>query len=461
MFLLIEKGKLIYLASENITMKKTAVVTISSNNYFAQALTLLQSLKVTNVSWDRYYAIADNPDDDVVESLKKENVSLIKLSELNIPDLKDMEFRYSIVEFNTAIKPFVLLKLLDTYDNVVYIDPDVYVYNELSEVNEAFKNGYDFVMTPHFTRYFDEDEYRPRESDILQVGTYNLGFFGVANSEDGIKALKWWAKKLEKMCVDKKQEGIFVDQRWMDLIPCRHKKTYILRSEGYNVAPWNLNHRIVRRKNGKMLVNNDELVFFHFSNLNPHDIGGVCQAQNRYRLNDLGEERSLYSQYADEVILNQYDMWRAKKYSFSQFSDGRPIKNIFRIIYRDNPLIKKKLGEEDPFSAAELFYNKEFITPFIIDQFTAVHNELSHYLLNWNEKTTLAWIRFVLREEYDLDEEWIEYIVLSMFSHSYHNSTKRKMLISSNTLAIIGKRYPLLLKLYRKRPRKKVERHID
>ena len=35
------------------------------------------------------------------------------MDDINIPDLDDMKFRYDIMELNTAIKPFVLLNLME------------------------------------------------------------------------------------------------------------------------------------------------------------------------------------------------------------------------------------------------------------------------------------------------------------------------------------------------------------
>ena len=111
----------------------TAVVTIASENYFAQVNTLLKSLQITNPDWDRYFALADEPDQDLHEALKETKTTLITPDVLDIPDLNDMKFRYDVMEFNTAIKPFVLLKLLKEYKRVVYLDPDICVYAKMDE----------------------------------------------------------------------------------------------------------------------------------------------------------------------------------------------------------------------------------------------------------------------------------------------------------------------------------------
>ena len=163
-------------------MRKTAVVTIASENYFAQVQTLLQSLQETNPQWDRFFAVVDNPDEDLYQALTLTDTGLITLEELDIPDLNDMKFRYDIMELNTAIKPFVLLNLLKKYERVIYLDPDIRVYAEMKAVNEAFDEGYHFVLIPHFNDYFEDDGFHPDEPDIMRAGIYNFGFFASDNS---------------------------------------------------------------------------------------------------------------------------------------------------------------------------------------------------------------------------------------------------------------------------------------
>ncbi len=116
---------------------KTAVFTIASRNYFAFVRTLMDSLEQTNTAWDRYVAVADQVTPEF-EQLPR-NFQLISLEQLQLPDWKKMMFRYSIMEFNTAVKPYVFTLLFEKmgYDRVVYLDPDIYVYGSMHELEEA------------------------------------------------------------------------------------------------------------------------------------------------------------------------------------------------------------------------------------------------------------------------------------------------------------------------------------
>ena len=51
-------------------------------------------------------------------------------------------------------------------------------------------------------------------------GVYNLGFLAVSRSEEALKMLTWWAERLYLYCYDDMANGIFTDQKWIDLAPC-------------------------------------------------------------------------------------------------------------------------------------------------------------------------------------------------------------------------------------------------
>lgn len=410
-------------------MKKTAVVTIASENYFAQVQTLLDSLLKTNPKWDRYFAVVDEPDLDLIEALKKTNTKLIKMDEIGIPDINDMKFRYDIMELNTAIKPFVLLKLMEEYECVVYLDPDICVYDEMREVNDAFEKGYEFVVTPHFSDYFSEDGKHPDEPDIMRAGVYNFGFFAVSSSKNGVKAVKWWANKLETLCINKQQEGIFVDQKWMDLLPGRHKKVYILRNNGYNTAYWNLSHRVATYKNGQFYFNNDKLVFFHFSGYNAKTPDIVSKHQNRHSMDDLGVAKKLFYNYSKEVLNNDFDKWRKKKYSYNNFSDGREIKNIFRYLYREEKEVYNRIANRNPIECSDIFYdNKEWLSPMLINYAISTHSNVGVYFINSSRNDWIEWFGQVCNNEYGLDQQWVDFAV-SFFSNVLAGFSDRKSVV--------------------------------
>ena len=390
-------------------MKRTAVFTISSANYFAQAKTLLDSLKDTNPEWDRCYALVDEMNPQIREACK--DIRVIRMEELPINDLNDMKFRYNVMELNTAIKPFVILYLLNEYDRVVYLDPDIYVYERMDAVNEAFDQGYNFVLTPHFTGYWDEDGKHPDEPDIMRAGVYNFGFFAARRSEDAKTAITWWADKLSTLCVNLQEQGIFVDQKWMDLLPGRHKQIYIIRDNGYNTAYWNLSHRTAVFKDGRYYFNGDKLVFFHFSGFNPTKPDVISKHQTRFAMEDIGVAKNLFEDYARKCMDNHFNDWQRFKYSYDHFSDGREINNLFRLLYREDDAVRSLISSRNPFECGKVFYSqKEKLAAPILNYICRTRKESSVYFLNTPRAAWIEWFVEVVGKEYRLGEEWTQYL---------------------------------------------------
>lgn len=332
---------------------KTAVFTIGSKNYFAYVKTLMQSLEASNPQMDRFAVVVDELDEEF-ESVSM-NFSLVTLDELELPDPNCFKFRYDIMEFNTAVKPYVFLRLFKDYDRVIYLDPDIYVYEKLQPVEEALDSGNNFVLTPHFSDMFEEDGCIPDYPDIMRVGTYNLGFIALNKCDDTMKMTLWWAELLEKKCVSEQEKGIFVDQKWMDLVPGFFEHVKVLHHAGLNVAYWNLSHRTIRKKNKKFFVNGDPLIFFHFSGLDVKNIDNISKYQNRYMLKDLGDGAELFEEYSKRVLSNQFDKWKKFEYSYGHFTDGRPVLGEHRKKYRSSKMLQGYCGD-NPFLHADIFY---------------------------------------------------------------------------------------------------------
>ena len=331
-----------------------AVFTIASKNYFAQVRTLMQSLAESNPHMDRFAVVADDFDDDFEKQITE--CRLISLEELDLPEIRQMEFRYDVMEFNTAVKPFALIYLLKKYKKVIYLDPDIYVYKRLIPIERAFENGSQIVLTPHLTGIAEEDGCHPDELDIRKAGIYNCGFIAVQDGNESNEMLHWWADRLEKRCVNKQQDGIFVDQSWIDLVPGYYRNVAILHDAGLNIAYWNLNHRRIDKKEDEFYVNGEPLYFFHFSGFDPYNIERISKHQNRFSLKDIRFARELFAPYAKKLIGNSYNDLKKMKYSFATYEDGRRILPEHRARYREDDRIQVAL-DDNPFLYSDFFYD--------------------------------------------------------------------------------------------------------
>src|SRR5690349_15207593 len=111
--------------------RRRAIFTIVSANYIGFAATLMQSVRAQHPDVDRYTILSDayQSFDDIDTAS-----TLIGCDDLPIPLLNNMKLWYTVIEFNTAIKPscFLYLFLDRGYDEVCYIDPDIYLFRPLT-----------------------------------------------------------------------------------------------------------------------------------------------------------------------------------------------------------------------------------------------------------------------------------------------------------------------------------------
>ena len=163
--------------------RKIGVFTIASKNYLAYVRVLLKSVATLHPEYDLFLCLADTIDGEFEPRL--EPFSIVQSSNIGIPNFEYMTMRYDIMEFNTAIKPFMFQWLMDNtdLDSIIYLDPDIRAYSRFERLQSILESSASMVLTPHITRPL-EDGRVPSDHNILQAGTFNLGFAAVNRCEE-------------------------------------------------------------------------------------------------------------------------------------------------------------------------------------------------------------------------------------------------------------------------------------
>jgi len=313
---------------------RIAVFTIAARNYLAFARALFSSLAVHHPDFDRYLILSDRIDGAFDPGA--EDFEVVEAEALGIDELADMAFRYDVTEFSTAIKPAAFRHLMDgdRYDAVVYLDPDVYVVSPMAELLDRLAGGAEAVLTPHICAPV-EDGQKPDDHSMLQSGVYNLGFLTLAAGEETQRFLAWWQRRLVRDCRVDLAEGLFVDQKWADLLPGFVERTEVLRHPGYNLAYWNLVHRKVSRDGERWLTNELPLRFVHFSGIDADDPGVFSRHQRRFSAASIGELGELVHEYRRLLERMGWRETRGLAYAYGNAS-GRAIPEIVRRLYRED-----------------------------------------------------------------------------------------------------------------------------
>jgi len=294
---------------------RLAFFTICSRNFTAYARTLADSIRAQHPDAALFVALCDERGDDYdVTGLPFE---LVELDQLDMADYQEMGRRYNITEFNTAIKPFVFTYLFERrgFEKVVYLDPDILVVSPLEEVTSALSDGAEAVLTPHILHPAEDTE--RTDIHMLQLGIYNLGFVALRNTARVREIVKWWERRLEFECVIRPEEGLFVDQKWADLLPSFIENTHILHHPGYNVAYWNLPQRQVTLRDDTWLVNGQRLRFVHFSGNKLEDPAVFSRHSWQLNVDNIGDLKLLLDEYRTRVFGNDHLAYARFPYSFS------------------------------------------------------------------------------------------------------------------------------------------------
>ncbi len=309
-----------------------ACYTSASFSYLDRARVLADTVRTYHPGWHVHLLLCDEVPPGFDWNPSRESFSsVVRSSELGIEAFRGWAFGHNIVEFCTAVKGFMLERLLDSeVDAAVYLDPDIALFAPLSDVERLLQHNA-VVLTPHVTEMENTTEgIADNEIGSLKHGIYNLGFVAVRNSQAGRNFASWWRHRLHRYCWDDIPAGLFVDQRWCDLAPALFESVVILRDPGYNVASWNLGNRpITIGQDGTIRAGNSALRFFHFTKVS--NVGEQMLRRYAYGHTEVFELLRYYRQeLARHRAVGLPDGW----WAFACYEDGTPIPAAARTLWR-------------------------------------------------------------------------------------------------------------------------------
>jgi hypothetical protein len=367
------KSKKINIASTGIK-SKIAVYTSCSANYLAKAIALSNSIISNNFTVDFHLLYCDEAK-EAIERAKKLG-TFYKVHTLESMNLNEEEiFKYSVMELCTKVKGQALVELLNTnsYDYVIYLDPDSILFEQIDEIIREF-NDCDIGLIPHFQKPLEinTEAFRLTELSVLRHGLYNLGFLYIRNSKNSKDLAVWWADRLMYNCYDDPLRGRFTDQRMFDEVPIIFDGVKISKSKVINVASWNISERDLSfvedaSKKIKFYVDDNSLLMYHFSGVNSKGVSDMVVA----KLSPSNPAiRMLECWYKD--LLNKYDQEYYEEIPFfgDKFKNGNRVDSNIRRLYAENidlqiafPFPLKDSSYEDWLISERKYYSNKFPSP--------------------------------------------------------------------------------------------------
>jgi glycosyltransferase involved in cell wall biosynthesis len=315
-------------------------------NYVPKARVLAETLKSHNPDIKFCLMVCEPVEPGVLDELTVFD-EIQTVDELNLPNLKAWIFSHTLVELCTAVKGFYMQELLLRPDCAAtfYFDPDIVVLDRIDPLLRGLDQA-SILLTPHLT---DPDQaveaILDNELSALKHGVYNLGFLGVKPSLEGLRFAQWWRDRLERFCRVDIPNGMFTDQRWVDLAPAFFSDIHILRHPGCNVATWNFsNRRIEGSVSSGFRVNGEPLIFYHFSGFD----SGAQEAMLKKYGEGMPAAHELRAWYIARSERPEDESFSRRKFHYGTYDNGQPITREQRILYRDREDLQRAFP--DPFS---------------------------------------------------------------------------------------------------------------
>jgi hypothetical protein len=317
---------------------RVALYTSAALNYLPKVRLLFESVRAHHPDWELHLCLAEELQPGFDPGLP-EGATVHPLSSLGIPAWRSWTFAHSLMELATAIKPFLLHALLDRVDAVVYLDPDIVVFSPLHEIVDGLAAG-TVLLTPHQVQAAgDEADVVAHEMCTLQHGVYNLGFIGVPATPEGRRMADFWRRRTYSFCRDAIPDGVFTDQRWIDLVPAYFDRVRILRDTRLNVAPWNIAQRTMTGAVPDALeVDGKPLGFFHFSQVDAYG-------------DDIAEPRHVAARALVAWYRGRTEQAGRRAWPLAAFRDGTPIQEAQRLVYRQRADLQAAFP--DPYSVGD------------------------------------------------------------------------------------------------------------
>lgn len=332
-------------------MPRRAIVTLVTRNYAHYAQVLLASCRAEHPEATLFVCYADRPPADWHETVP--GTKVVYGDELGVPDWNTFTFQYTPFELSCALKPHLLRHVMNHgYDEIVYLDGDMRIYGPLTPVFDAL-GGATLVLTPHLLAPLPDDDERPHEQAFLVSGTYNAGFLAVRSDARSRRFLDWWSSMVAVRCYTDLAASLFVDQKWLDLVPGLFEGVHVLRDPGLNAGHWTLSQfrfgplADTSRTRSGVAVGESPLVLFHFSRMTPANPDEYLTSQTRVRLADIPALERLVRDYHAALETAGRARCEAWGCEFGRLSDGTRIEPAWReAVRRRHPSVA---GAADPF----------------------------------------------------------------------------------------------------------------
>jgi hypothetical protein len=210
---------------------------------------------------------------DFLPERARANLRVVSPVDIYGGSTRQMRYYYDAFEFSTACKSAVLawIERNTTFDRWLYVDSDMLCFASLAPLF-AQLDAQSILLTPHRTgpgSALNEDLL------LLSSGAFNAGVLGIRRSSTSRAFAAWYLDVLSFYCVNdpplpwadrvSQSAVIFVDQRWLDLVPACFPEVVVARDRSVNLGHWNVGHDTIEWRDRRLFIGEDRVLLLHLS----------------------------------------------------------------------------------------------------------------------------------------------------------------------------------------------------
>ncbi len=247
-------------------MQESVFCMVVSRTRLIQAIACFLSLYKTMDNFKVYILCADEKCYEFFKEINLDKIALVTIYELNREDLLEIKASRKLNQYCWTLKPgFIkyIFSLDDSIERVTYIDSDLFFYQNPNIIfeNQPYASvllSSGEIFLPMYSKEFNH-------TMQTLTGNFNSGFISFKKDANGLECVNWWDKMCVDSCTSNPEDNKFGDQKYLDDMPFLFNDVYEITTQGINIGHWNYSKYNFTVANDNIMVNNNKLIFYHFS----------------------------------------------------------------------------------------------------------------------------------------------------------------------------------------------------
>jgi hypothetical protein len=236
--------------------------TYFDQHYLTRGLALYLSLVRHSPPFTLRVLCLDDQTERVLSALQLDRLELVRLADLERTDpaLLAAKPTRDRLEYYFTTGPAFLVYLLDQHPNIdtlTYLDADLFFFSDPTPIYDELGDD-SILITDH--------RYSPSMHALYAYrGVYNVGLLVFRRTASGQACLRRWREQCIEWCYFREESGRWADQKYLEAWPLEYDGVTVLQHRGAALGPWNLGNVEVRYQDGKLLVDGEPAISYHFN----------------------------------------------------------------------------------------------------------------------------------------------------------------------------------------------------